>query len=166
MRPKARTACLQCKTAGRANPPQKVRNVQNAPPHRVAGYRRPDASRAAMSVQWLGRSAKPPCRRWRRSPGVPAGRFRWRIVPTLFLAWRLFDAAAFEIGSTNFRPLEQFPAISAKRDLAIDHDIAPMRELERMESILLDQEYRKFIASVQFADRGKNLRDQEGRESE
>src|SRR6185503_9781200 len=57
-------------------------------------------------------------------------------------------------------------ANSAERDLAIDHDISAMRELERMECILLDQEYGQVVAPVQFPNGRENLVNQEGCEPE
>src|SRR4029079_1694772 len=82
------------------------------------------------------------------------------------LALRLIDATAFKVRRADFRTLEQFAANSAERDLAIDHDISAMRELERMECILLDQEYGQVVAPVQFPNGRENLVNQEGCEPE
>src|SRR5208282_4269040 len=65
--------------------------------------------------------------------------------------------AAFEVGGANFRPLQQFASGAGQRDLAVDHDITAMRELERMIGVLLDQEHRELVALIERANGGKNL---------
>ena len=48
-------------------------------------------------------------------------------------------AAAFEIGGAHFGLVQQFPPGSGQGDHAVDHDIAAVRELQRVKGVLLDQ---------------------------
>ena len=56
---------------------------------------------------------------------------------------------AFEIGRPHLGPFKQPAAAAGERDLAVDHDVAAMRELERMIGVLLDQEHREPVARVE-----------------
>src|SRR5437763_9881590 len=62
----------------------------------------------------------------------------------------LLCAAALEISGTDFRPAQQFGPAAGKRDQPIHHDVAAMRELERVERILLDQEHGQFLTPVEL----------------
>ena len=61
---------------------------------------------------------------------------------------------------------QQIAAAARYRDFAIDDDIAAMRELQGVESILLDQEHSQPVAGVQIADRRENLPRDQGRQPE
>src|ERR1043166_7428714 len=58
---------------------------------------------------------------------------------------------ALEIGRPHILALQEFGAGPGQRDLAGDHDVAAMRELEGMEGVLLDQEDRDLVARVELA---------------
>ena len=68
--------------------------------------------------------------------------------------------------SADFLALQQFAPAALQRDLAVDHDIAAMRELERVVGILLDQKHRQLVALIERANGGENLLHQERRETE
>src|SRR5262249_39797794 len=72
----------------------------------------------------------------------------------------------FQIEGAYFRPLQQFLSAAGERDQAIHHDIATVRELERMEGILSDQEPGKFLLPIEGADRGEDLLHQQRRKTE
>src|SRR6516165_11176983 len=74
--------------------------------------------------------------------------------------------AAFEIGSLDLRPLQEFASGPAQRDPAIDHDVAAMRELQGVKRVLLDQEHREFLLAVERSDRTENLARHERRQTE
>ena len=106
-------------------------------------YRRPDLpprppGRGDRAAGEPGRAAAEDDRDQKKT----AGRFRCVEGADIrqFLPCACSMPAAFEIGrrisgrSSNSRP-------SAERDQAVDHDIAAMRELERVIGILLDQEH-------------------------
>src|SRR5271166_1812026 len=73
---------------------------------------------------------------------------------------------AFEVGRLYLLLFEQFTAASAKRDQPIDHDIAAVRQIERMERVLLHQEYSKALFAVELPDRTEDLPGNERRQSE
>src|SRR6202011_3252934 len=77
-----------------------------------------------------------------------------------------FRGSAFEIGRADLRALEQLAAGAGEREQAVDHDVAAVGELERVERVLLDQEHGELVLAVEVADRGENLFDQERREAE
>ena len=56
---------------------------------------------------------------------------------------------AFEIGRPHLGPVEELAAGAGERDLAVDHDVAAMGELERMIGVLLDQKHREPVARVE-----------------
>src|SRR5438132_1691258 len=74
--------------------------------------------------------------------------------------------AAFEVGGSDLRTLQQLGPGARQRDRAVDHDIAAMSELERMKGVLLDQEDRDPVARVEVAHDGKNLLRDQRRETE
>ena len=74
--------------------------------------------------------------------------------------------AAFEIGGAHLGPLQQLAAGAGQRDLAVDHDIAAVRELQRMEGVLLDQEHGEAVLRVEVADGAENLLRDQRREAE
>src|SRR6266566_6765600 len=77
-----------------------------------------------------------------------------------------FNRSAFEIGRADLRALEQLATGPGERDQAVDHDVAAVGELERVERVLLDQEHGELVLAVEVANRGENLFDQEWREAE
>src|ERR1051326_161066 len=58
---------------------------------------------------------------------------------------------ALEIGRLHILALQELGAGPGQRDLAVDHDVAAMRELEGVEGVLLDQEDRDLVARVELA---------------
>src|ERR1700728_3947513 len=56
--------------------------------------------------------------------------------------------AAFEIGGTNFGTPQQFAAGAGQRDLAVDHDVAAVRQLEGVIGVLLDEKHSQPVALV------------------
>jgi hypothetical protein len=72
-------------------------------------------------------------------------------------------AGPFQIGSADFRALQQFAAGTFQRDQAVDHDVAAMGQLERMIGVLLDDQHGEAVLPVQGPDGVENLpRDQRG----
>src|SRR5438034_4315697 len=67
--------------------------------------------------------------------------------------------AAFEIRCTDILTAQKLATRSRDRDPAIDHDMSAMREPQSMEGILLDQKYRQPLSTVELANRGKDLPD-------
>src|SRR5712692_1094382 len=74
--------------------------------------------------------------------------------------------AAFEIGRSYLLLLQQLASASAKRDQPIDHDIAPVRQIQRMECVLLHQEHREILLAVELLDRTEYLACNERRQSQ
>src|SRR5271163_863480 len=74
--------------------------------------------------------------------------------------------AAFQVRGADFGPLQQIAARALQSDFAVDHDIAAMRELERVESVLLDEKNGEIVAFVERADRGEDLLHEERRQTE
>ena len=72
----------------------------------------------------------------------------------------------FQIGSLDFRARQQFLAGAGDRDLAVDHDIAAVGKLQRVECILLDEEHCDSLGAVEFTDGGENLLHDQRREAE
>src|SRR3954462_5078760 len=72
--------------------------------------------------------------------------------------------AAFKIGSLHLGAVEQFLACPRERDDAVDHYVAAMGKLERMEGVLLHQEYGELFGPVEFADRIEDLAHDQRRE--
>src|SRR5882757_1181124 len=73
---------------------------------------------------------------------------------------------ALEIGRAHLRIAQQLGAGPGQRDLAVDHDVAAMGELERVVGVLLDQEYRDLLLLVDVADDLEDLLDDERRQPE
>ena len=69
----------------------------------------------------------------------------------------LAPPSAFEIGSANFRPLQQFRARSLQRNEAVDHDIAAMGELQRVVGVLFDDQDGKAVLAVERPNGVENL---------
>src|SRR5215212_2828833 len=65
--------------------------------------------------------------------------------------------AAFEIGRPDLIAGKQLLAGTRHGDTAVDHHIAAVGKLQRMECILLDEEYRDALGAVEFANGGKDL---------
>jgi len=80
------------------------------------------------------------------------------IGPSAASARTLAPPAAFQIGSANLRPLQQFAAGSGHRNQAVDHDVAAMGEFQRMVGVLLDDQDGEAVLPVQCAD---GIEDQE-----
>src|SRR5580700_2908356 len=108
---------------------------------------------AARSARWRGRQASP---RRRRERWSRAGRRRTSLLRGGNLAlkglasWLDLLPSAFEIGRFHFRSVEQFPAGAGQRDQPVDHDIAAVRQLKRMEGVLLDQEHGEAVFGVEL----------------
>ena len=84
------------------------------------------------------------------TPNEPSS-YRKPCIMTPLVAGRLRDRPR------DFRPLQQLPPGAGHRDEAVDHDIAAMRELERVEGILLDQKHGQALLRVEFADGVEDL---------
>jgi len=54
--------------------------------------------------------------------------------------------AAFQVGGLDLRPLQELAAAAGERDGAVDHDVAAVRQFQRVEGILLDQKHRELSA--------------------
>ena len=63
---------------------------------------------------------------------------------------------SFEVGRTHFRARQQFLAGACYRDGTIDHDIGPVRQLQGMERVLLNQENREALLFIQLLDGAEN----------
>src|SRR5262249_26076265 len=114
---------------------------------------------------------RPPCMR-DGTAGEPGGaatdqsRYQNNLERRLgFVDFHLMRSA-FQISRADLRTLEQLAAGTGERDQAVDHDIAAVGELERMERVLLDQEYRELVLAVELTDGGENSFDQKRREAE
>src|SRR5712692_7398635 len=75
-------------------------------------------------------------------------------------------AAAFQIGGLHLLLFKQLAAASMKRDSPIDHDIAPVRQIQRVECVLLHQEYRETFLAVELLDRTEYLTRNKRRQSQ
>src|SRR3954464_2768100 len=64
---------------------------------------------------------------------------------------------AFEVGGPNFLVRQQLAPSSLERDIAVDHDIAAMGQLEGVKVVLLDQEHGHFLLPVDVLDHLENL---------
>src|SRR5437773_2713292 len=73
--------------------------------------------------------------------------------------------ATLEIGRPHLGVPQELGAGPGQRDLAVDHDIAAMGQLEGMEGILLDQEDRHPLLLIDVADDLEDLLDDEWRQS-
>src|ERR1700729_3640326 len=65
--------------------------------------------------------------------------------------------SAFQIGSADFRPLQQLRARSLKRNQAVDHDVAAMGELQRVVGVLFDDQDGKAILPFERPNGVENL---------
>src|SRR5215212_3931554 len=74
--------------------------------------------------------------------------------------------AAFEIGRPDLIAGKQLLAGTRHGDTAVDHHIAAVGKLQRVECILLDKEYRDALGAVEFTDGGENLLDDQRRKPE
>ena len=75
--------------------------------------------------------------------------------------------AALEIGRSHLRPLQQFACRCRLSVIsAVDHDVAAVRELERVEGVLLDQEHGEPVLRVELADGVEDLPHDQRREAE
>src|SRR4029077_14319723 len=81
-------------------------------------------------------------------------------------SWLDLLATAFEISQFHLRPVEQFGAGAGKRDQAVDHDIAAVGELERMEGVLLDQKHGEAVLGVELSDGVEDLPHDQRRQAE
>src|SRR5580700_8243199 len=75
-------------------------------------------------------------------------------------------APAFEIGGFDFRPLQQLASGTRERDQTIDHDIAAVRQAERVKGILLDQEYGQALVAIERPDGVEDLPHHQRRQPE
>lgn len=57
----------------------------------------------------------------------------------------------------GLRGVQKLFSRALHRDAAVHHDIAPMRKLERMKRILLDQKDRQLFALIKVANGRENL---------
>src|SRR4051794_32966799 len=55
---------------------------------------------------------------------------------------------AFEIGGADLRALQQLGAAAAQGDQAVDHDVAAVREAQRMVGVLLDDQHGEAVLPV------------------
>src|SRR5438477_5738055 len=74
--------------------------------------------------------------------------------------------AAFEVRCADVLAAQKLTSRSRDRDPAVDHDMSAMCQPQRMEVILLDQEYGQALSGVELADRCKNLPDDQRRETQ
>ena len=81
-------------------------------------------------------------------------------------ARRVSARAAFEIGGAHLGIGQQFLAGAAHRHQAVDHHIAAVGELQRVEGVLLDQEDGQPLFLVQLADGVEDLLDDQRRQPE
>src|SRR5918994_5099311 len=58
----------------------------------------------------------------------------------------------FEIGGPHFLVRQQLAPGALKRDVAVDHDVATMGQLEGVEGVLLDQEHGHLLLPVDVLD--------------
>src|SRR5258707_1115391 len=65
--------------------------------------------------------------------------------------------SAFEIRGLHLRHVQELAPATAERDTAVDHDVAAMGEFQRVECVLLDQEYGELLLHVEPADRIEDL---------
>ena len=72
----------------------------------------------------------------------------------------------FEISGAHFGARQQLVAAALKGDPAIDHDIAAVRELQRVKGILFDEQDRHAADAVDLADNLEDLPHHHGREAE
>src|SRR5262249_11012449 len=79
---------------------------------------------------------------------------------------RLSMPAAFQVSRFHLRPIQEVAAGSAQLDPAVDHDIAPMRELQGVERVLLHQEYGELLLGVELLDCAEDLPCDQWREAE
>src|SRR5262245_59406896 len=56
--------------------------------------------------------------------------------------------AAFEVGRLHLRSRQELAPSPAQRDPTVDHDVTAVRELERVERVLLHQEHGEFLLAV------------------
>src|SRR5262249_31486525 len=75
------------------------------------------------------------------------------------------SAPAFEVGRPYFLLCKQLATATAERDQAVDHDIAAMRQIERMERILLHEKDGQLLFSVELANGAENLARNERRQA-
>src|SRR3954471_21636145 len=59
---------------------------------------------------------------------------------------------AFEIGGPYFLVRQQFAPGALERDVAVDHDVAAVGQLEGVEGVLLDQEHGHLLPPVDVLD--------------
>src|ERR687898_781149 len=59
---------------------------------------------------------------------------------------------AFEIGGPHFLVRQQLAPGALERDVAVDHDVAAMGQLEGVEGVLLDQEHGHALFAVDVLD--------------
>src|SRR5262249_25433776 len=79
---------------------------------------------------------------------------------------RARSMAALEIGGAHLGVAQQLGASAGERDLAVDHHVAAMGELEGMVGVLLDQEDGHLLLLVDVADDLEDLLDDQRREAE
>jgi len=73
---------------------------------------------------------------------------------------------AFKIGRADFGAREKFRAGAAQRDETVDHDVAAMREFQRVIGVLLDDQHGEAVLAIECADGVKDLPCDERREAE
>src|SRR5437588_4092872 len=74
--------------------------------------------------------------------------------------------AAFEISGSYLLPLQELAPAPGQRYEPIDHDIAAVREVERVECVLLHQEHRELLLAVELLDGTEYLARNERRQSQ
>src|SRR5690606_15190177 len=74
--------------------------------------------------------------------------------------------SAFEIGGADLGSLEKLAAAARERDLSVHHHVSAMRQLERVEGVLLDEKDGKLLARIEHADRIKDLPHDQWREAQ
>src|SRR5262245_5629813 len=74
--------------------------------------------------------------------------------------------AAFEVRRLHLRPRQELASRPAQRDPSVDHDIAAVRELQRVERVLLHQEHGELLLAVELADRAEDLANDQRRQAE
>src|SRR5262250_1516941 len=92
-----------------------------------------------------------------------------QVVPvrsSMAMSPRPRSMPALEIGRPDLGIAQQLGAGPRQRDLAVDHDVAAMGELQGVIGVLLDQEHRHLLLLIDVADDLEDLLDDERRQAE
>src|SRR6266436_4038119 len=74
--------------------------------------------------------------------------------------------AAFEISGSYLLLLQELAPAPGKRDEPIDHDIAAVRQVQRVKCVLLHQEHRELLLAIELLDCTEYLARDERRQSQ